>query len=147
MVPPLTTYREYFARDETNPFTDDYVSILSPYAVNPTNTTASPEPRQISWQLYAAAHEGDLTAFLLWTGTPGVIAADDPGRIHLLHSVSQYVPRLGQPPTAWDDQAFASIGDVLYGNVSMARCLGSYLHLAGDVYWAPTPILHQIVRR
>ena len=48
--------------------------------------------------------------------------------------VSQYVPRLGQPPTAWDDQAFASVGDVLYGNVSTARWLSLYLHLAADVY-------------
>ena len=59
LVPPLTTYREYYARDKTNPFTDDYAAVLSPYAINPTNTGAATEPRLIALQIYAAAHRGE----------------------------------------------------------------------------------------
>ena len=37
LVPPLAAYREYFAREETNPFTNGYAAVLAPYAIDPTN--------------------------------------------------------------------------------------------------------------
>ena len=55
LVPPLAAYREYFAREETNPFTNGYAAVLAPYAIDPTNANAAPTPAIIFRQIYAAA--------------------------------------------------------------------------------------------
>ena len=59
----------------------------------------------------------------------GMSPGEDPGRIVLLHSVSQFVNRRGRPATKWDSKAFASTGDVIAGTVPLANWEPTYLNL------------------
>ena len=66
MVPLVSSYHEYFARAETNPFTaGEYGAVLVSYAINSTNPDAASAPKDISQHIYTAAHKEALTAFLL----------------------------------------------------------------------------------
>ena len=53
LVPPLTTYQEYFASKETNLFTDNFAAIMAPYALDPANAAAAHKPAALSWQVYS----------------------------------------------------------------------------------------------
>ena len=88
LAPPICTYRAYFSRPETDPFSRDYTALLDPYRVDPINTAAAPTPASVAQQIYAASQQGDPTAFLLWHATPGITVDRDPDRVSLLHSVS-----------------------------------------------------------
>ena len=104
LAPPIRTYRAYFSRPETDPFGGNYAAVLDPYQVDPLNAAAAPTPASVAQQIYAASQQGDPTAFLLWHATPGLAMDWDPGRISLLHSVSQYAIRMGRPPCRWDNE-------------------------------------------
>ena len=98
LAPPIRTYRAYFSNPETDPFGGDYPAVLDPYQVDPLNAAAAQTPASVAQHIYAVRQQGDPTAFLLWHGTPGLAADQDPGRISLLHSVSHYASRMGRPP-------------------------------------------------
>ena len=49
LVPPFRTYREYFASEETNPFTEKFAAVMAPYALDPANTMAAHEPAVLAW--------------------------------------------------------------------------------------------------
>ena len=53
LVPPFKTYREYFAKEETNPFMDNLAAVMTPYALDPANATAAHEPDALSRQVYS----------------------------------------------------------------------------------------------
>ena len=97
LVPPFKTYREYFASEETNPFTDNFAAVMDPYALDPTKTVAAHEPAALSRQVYSLTMSGDPTAFLLCHLTLGFDSGDDPGRIGLVHSISRYDARIVRP--------------------------------------------------
>ena len=48
LVPQFKTYRECFASDETNLFTDNFVAVMAPYALDPVNAAAAHEPAALS---------------------------------------------------------------------------------------------------
>ena len=133
MVPPITTYRAYFSLPKTDPFLGDYSTVLAPYAIDPVNAGAAPTPASVSEQVYAATHQGDPTAFLLWHATPGEPEATDAGRVSLLHSVSEYTPRMGRAVSRWDKKAFATRGDVTFGTAPLAMWDPTYLQQAAAV--------------
>ena len=90
LAPPIRTYRAYFSRPKTDPFSSDYAAVLEPYCVDPLNAAAAPPPASVAQQIYAAIQQGDPTAFLLWHATPGLTVDRDPSHVSLLHSVSYY---------------------------------------------------------
>ena len=47
LVPPFKTYQEYFASEETNPFTDNFAAVMAPYALDPAN--AGPPMNLLRW--------------------------------------------------------------------------------------------------
>ena len=65
LAPPIRTYRAYFSRPETDPFSDDYTAVLDPYRVDPMNAATALTPASMAQQIYAANQKGDPTAFLL----------------------------------------------------------------------------------
>ena len=61
--------------------------------------------------------------------TPGLNPSADPGRIVLLHSVSQFGSRLGRPATKWDSEAFSATGEVVSGTLSQANWGPIYINI------------------
>ena len=61
LVPPTTSYRDYFTRAETNTLRGRYAVVLVPYAIYPAAAAA---PANFVRLIYAAAQEGVPTAFL-----------------------------------------------------------------------------------
>ena len=88
----------------------------------------------MSQQVYAAIHQGDPTAFLLWQATPRIAEDHDPGCVLLLQSVNHYVSWMGRPASRWDNRTFANRGDVSYGTAPLAVWDTTYLHLSPAVY-------------
>ena len=106
MVPPFRTYQEYFASEETNPFTDNFAAVMAPYALDPANAAAAHKPAALSQQVYSSTMSGEPTAFLLCHPTLGFRPGDNPGRLGLFHSISLYDACIGRPASPWDDEAF-----------------------------------------
>ena len=86
----ICTYRAYFSRPETDPFSSNYEAVLDPYWVDPMNAAAARTLASMSQKIYAASQQGDPIAFLMWHATPGITKDQDPGRVSLLHSVIHY---------------------------------------------------------
>ena len=85
LVPSFKTYREYFASEKTNPFTEKFAAVIALYALDPTNAAATHEPDVLARQVYSSTMSGDPTAFLLCHLTLGFDSGDDPGRIGMVH--------------------------------------------------------------
>ena len=65
--------------------------------------------------------EGVTTAYRLWYPTSGVVDEEDnPGRVDLLHTMTQLSTRIGHLPTQWDNRAFASKRAVVDGMITVA---------------------------
>ena len=133
LVPPFKTYREYFASEETNLFTDNFAAVMAPYALYPANATAAHEPAALAQQVYSSTMAGDPTAFLLCHPTLGFDSGDDPGRLSLVHSISRYDARISRPASPWDDEAFGTRGDIVMGLVSCVRWLPAYMRQTSTV--------------
>ena len=54
LVPPTISYRDYFARVDTNTFHRRYAAVLAPYAINPA-VAATAIPARVARLIYAAA--------------------------------------------------------------------------------------------
>ena len=54
LVPPAISYRDYFARVDTNTFYRRYAAVLAPYAINPS-VAATVIPVRVARLIYAAA--------------------------------------------------------------------------------------------
>ena len=134
LAPTICTYRAYFFRPEKDPFSGNYEAVLDPYRIDLMNAAAALTPVRLLQQVYAASQQGDPTAFLLWHATPRLAEDRDPGRVSLLHSVSNYTRRMVTPPCQWDVGNFANRGDMSYGTAPLANWDPTYLHLSPDVY-------------
>ena len=108
LVPLFKTYWEYFASEETNPFTDNFAAVMAPYALDPANAAAAHKPSKLARQVYSSTMSGDPTTFLLCHTTLGFDSGDDPGRLGLVHSISRYDARIGRPASPWDDKSFGT---------------------------------------
>ena len=133
LVPPFRTYREYFASEETNPFTDNFAVVMAPYSLDPDNAAAAHEPAALACQVYSSTMSGDPTAFLLCHPTLGFDSGDDPGRLGLVHSISRYDARIGRPASPWDEEAFGTRGNVMIGLVSCVRWPPAYMRQTSTV--------------
>ena len=147
LEPPICTYRAYFPRPETYPFSGDYAAVLEPYRVYPLNAAAAPTPASVAQQIYAASQKGDPTAFLLWHATPGIMVDWDPGRVSLLHLVSHYASQMGRPQCCWDDKTFANRGNVTYGTAPLDQWDPAYLHLAPSVHVPSAAVIDAAIAR
>ena len=132
--PTIFTYRAYFSRPETDPFSGNYEAVLDPYRVEPMNAAAALTPARVSQKIYGASQQGDPTAFLLWHATPGITEDQDPGSVSLLHSVSHYASRMGRPHCRWDYRTFTNRGDVSYGTAPLVNWDPTYLNPALAVH-------------
>ena len=133
-APTICTYRAYFYRPKTDPFSGNYEAVFDPYRVDSMNAAATLTFASVSQQIYAAIQQGDPTAFFLWHAKPGLTEDQDPGRVSLLHSVSHYASRMGRPPCQWDNGTFTNRVNVAYGTAPLANWDPTYLHLAPDVH-------------
>ena len=106
-TPATVTYRERFSDASYDVFNGDYAAIMDQYKLDlqPVN---APTPASLATSACNARANGTVTptAYLLMHG----------GMIHLYHSISRFLPRLGQLPTEWDDLMFVTKGD-LYQNM------------------------------
>ena len=133
LVPPFKTYRVYFESEETNPFTDNFAAVMAPYSLEPANAAAVHEPAALAQQVYSSTMYGDPTSFLLCHPTPGFDSGDDPDRLGLVHSISQYDACIGRHASPWDDEAFGTRGNVVMGSVSCVRWLPAYMRQTSTV--------------
>ena len=68
-------------------------------------------------------------AYFLWYSNAGKVDDEyDPGRVDLLHTVSQLPTRIGHPPTQWDNHAFYSKGGVVAGTIAVKYWDEIYTH-------------------
>ena len=133
MVPPFKTYREYFSREESNPFTDNFAAVMTPYALDPANAAATHEPAALARQVFSSTMSCDPTVLLLCHLTLVFDSGDDPGRLSLVHSISRYDAHIVFPASPWDDKAFVTGGDVLMGSVYCVRWLLAYMRQTSTV--------------
>ena len=98
------------------------------------NTGAAQTHTSVSQQVYAASHQGDPNAFLLWHAMPGIAEDCDSGCVLLLHSIDHYASWMGRTASKWYDRIFTNRGDVSYGTAPLAVWDPTYLHLAPSVY-------------
>ena len=95
-VPMLRDYMSHFSATENDPFVGNYAAVRVPYEIDVLVPSNAPVPADVSRKIYST--RGDApTAFLLWMKIPSMAANVEPGRIVLLHSVSQFASRLGHP--------------------------------------------------
>ena len=66
------------------------------------NAASKTIPQEVVRKIYATMQEGILTALIKWHRDAGVWGSETV----LLHSISNYVPRIGMPPSPWDDLYF-----------------------------------------
>ena len=83
--------------------------------------------------IYAASQEGVPTVFLQWH--QGAIGGG--AQIILLHSVSNYVPRMGLTESPCDDGSFASKRDIACRNSACINWLPASLHQTGSTVYFP----------
>ena len=133
LVPPFKTYREYFASEETNLFTNNFAAVMAPYALDPTNAAATHEPAELSRQVYSSTMSGDPTAFLLCHPNLGFDPGNDPSRLSLVHWIIRYDAHISRPASPWDDEAFGTRGDVVMRTVLCVCCLPAYMRQARTV--------------
>ena len=117
LMPPLATYCDYLAKSKTNTFRGHYASVLYPYQIDMANAEAAVGPQEFALDTYVAAQGGVPTAFLQWHQSAGGKGT----HIVLMHSVSRYVPCMGNPPSPWYNLFFASKGEVTCGIVGCAN--------------------------
>ena len=98
MVPPFKTYLEYFASEETNPFTDNFAAFMAPYDIDPDNAAAAHEHATLYWQVYSSTMLGDPTAFLLCHLTLGLTLATTPAASAWSTRSAGMTPGLAAPP-------------------------------------------------
>ena len=123
-IPATTSYRYYFARADTNTFRGNYAVVLATYVIDPDNAANDAAPANVVRLIYAVAQEGVPTVLLQChqgARRRGV-------QIALLHSVSNYVPRMGLPASPWDNRSFASKGDITCETIACANWLPEILH-------------------
>ena len=78
--------------------------------------------------------EGVPTAFIQWyqgAWCKGV-------KIALLHSMLNYLPRMGMPPSPWDNLSFVSKGKMNCVTVGCANCFTASLHQIGSAIYVLT---------
>ena len=103
LIHPLTTYCDYFSRDEIDTFCRCYAAFILPYHIKTASFTSTVIPQEVYRHIYSAVQEGVPTVFIQWhRGTVGKGA-----HIALLCYVSSYAPQMGMPPLPWDYLSFA----------------------------------------
>ena len=111
-------YISHFAAANNDPFDIEYADVLAPYKIGVAAPTNAPIPADVSRQNYSASGNVSIT-FMLWLATLGLAVNVYLGRIVLLHSVYQFMIRMGCPATKCDSKAFASMGNVVTGTVAL----------------------------
>ena len=119
LVLPITTYRDYFARDKTNTFCIHYTVVPRPCNIYVENTSANTSLSEDTRQIYAASQESVSHAFLKWHRRSGIGRA----QIAPLHLMSSYVPQMGNTTSPWYDLYFALKGEFMCGKIMCANWL------------------------
>ena len=88
----------HFTAAKKYPNDGNYKYALSPYLIDVAAPTNAPGPATVARQIYVTFGDAQ-TDFLLWLATTGLNSENYPGRIVMLHSVSQFVIRLGRLAT------------------------------------------------
>ena len=127
-MPLVRDYMSHFDASENDPFNGDYKEILAAYLIDVAAPKNALGPADVARQIYAASGVA-LTALLFWLTTPGLNPDEDPGRIVLLHSISQLSIRMGRPAKKWDSKEFPPTGDVVADTVSLANWDPRYINL------------------
>ena len=133
LVPLFKTYGEYFANEETNPFTDNFSAVMDPYALDPANSAATHKPAALSRNFYSSTMSSDPTDLLLCHTTLGFDPGNDHGHLSLVHLISRYDAHIGRPSSPWDNKAFGTRCNVVMGTVSCVRWLRSYIRQTSTV--------------
>ena len=137
LVYPTTSYQEYFARSETDTFCERYSAVMTPYYIDPTTAAAAAAaPANVARLIKAAAQESVPTALLQCNQGPRGRGA----QITLLHSVSNYDPRMGIMALPWDNSSFDLKGDITCGTIACANWPPASLHQIGSMVHAPTDL-------
>ena len=99
------TYVDYYNIADNDPYHGNYVNAMQTYHV-PLANAGVVAPATLANQVYDSASTVPMS-FVLLCRDPAADAATDPGKVVLFHRVSKFAARIGLPPTAWDDSAFA----------------------------------------
>lgn len=103
-------YSTFFADASHDIFHGDYAAAMTPYDVPLQGNANLLSPEQVKTLVVGARAQRVPTAFLLLHDS----------KLHIYLQVDKFHPRLGMPPSAWDDRMFAQKGE-LYRNQAPAE--------------------------
>ena len=93
-MPLVQDYISHFTAPDNYPFKSDYTAALALYLIEVTMPTSAPDTSDIFRIIYSTIDDAPI-ASLLWMTMTWVYSEMDPVCIVLIHSVSQFVIRLG----------------------------------------------------
>ncbi len=119
-MPALASYRTKFSDASYDPFNGEYEAIMDTYRV-PLQANNAPTPADLAFSACNARSTGTIipTAFM-------ILQTDH--KIHLYHSLSKFLPRLGLQGTNWDNEMFVTKGELYQNQATTTYWLGEYFH-------------------
>ncbi|CAK9046738.1 CvfB_WH domain-containing protein (Fragment), partial [Durusdinium trenchii] len=122
-------YSSFFADASHDVFNGDYTSAMLPYDVPLQGNANLLSPEQVKTLVVGARAQRVPTAFLLYHG----------GRLHIYLQVDKFHPRLGMPPSPWDDKLFAQKGDLHRNQAVLVEWKSEYFHQLNQQLLVPMP--------
>jgi hypothetical protein len=106
----LSTCLDYYADGTKDKYDRQYTNVMTVFMSVP----GGPAPAQIHKLISNNPRESSL-----WFATL-VLPTNNPahqGLLYALHSLSSFAPRLGHPPTQWDDHLLGSINEAISNQI------------------------------
>jgi hypothetical protein len=122
-------YSSFFADASRDVFGGDYAAAMRPYDVPLQGNANVLSPEQVKTLVIGARAQRVPTAFILFH--------DD--RLHVYLQVDKFHPRLGMPPSTWDDKLFAQKGELHRNQAVLVEWKSDYFHQLNQQVLVPAP--------
>jgi hypothetical protein len=122
-------YSNYFADASHDTFGGNYTAAMAPYDVPLQGNANVLTPDQIKTLVIGARAQRVPTAFVLYHD----------GRLHVYLQVDKFHPRLGMPPSPWDDKMYAQKGELYMNQAVLVEWKSDYFHQLNQQVLVPMP--------
>jgi len=122
-------YSNFFADAAHDVFSGNYAAAMAPYDVPLQGNANVLSPEQVKTLVVGARAQRVPTAFLLYHDA----------RLHIYLQVDKFHPRLGMPPSPWDDRLFAQKGDLHQNQAVLVEWKSDYFHQLNQQVLVPAP--------
>jgi hypothetical protein len=122
-------YTNFFADANRDVFNGEYAAAMDPYDVPLQGNANLLSPEQVKTLVVGARAQRVPTAFLLFHD----------GHLHVYLQVDKFHPRLGMPPSPWDDKLFAQKGELHRNQAVLVEWKNDYFHQLNQQILVPMP--------